>query len=142
MFKEKMWDEKVLEVKRKLRYYKEVINPKLEDKKYLSILTSLKKKINIAKVRTNSHEFHSEMGCWTIPKTPWVERICQLCESMSVEDESHFLLECPVYNHIRSQFPNLCYNSNLHDLLTCHGDLGMLLSKLFDHKNKILQQSN
>ena len=29
-FKEKLWDEKVLEVKRKLRYYKEVINTNLE----------------------------------------------------------------------------------------------------------------
>ena len=52
-FKEKMWCEKDLEDKRKLRYYKEVINPTLEDQKYLSVLTSSKKKINIAKIRTN-----------------------------------------------------------------------------------------
>ena len=31
----------------KLRYYKEVINPTLEDQKYLSVLISTKKKINI-----------------------------------------------------------------------------------------------
>ena len=37
MFKEKMWCEKDLEAKRKLRYYKEVINPTLEDQKYLSV---------------------------------------------------------------------------------------------------------
>ena len=30
-FKEKFWCEKNLGVKRKLRYYKEVINPNLED---------------------------------------------------------------------------------------------------------------
>jgi len=30
-FKEKLWDEKELEGKIKLRYYKEVINPNLED---------------------------------------------------------------------------------------------------------------
>ena len=36
--------EKDLEDKRKLRYYKEVINPALEDEKYLSVLTSSKKK--------------------------------------------------------------------------------------------------
>jgi len=40
MFKEKMWCEKDLTAKRKLRYYKKVINPTLEDQKYLSILTS------------------------------------------------------------------------------------------------------
>ena len=50
-FKEKMWCEKDLEDKRKLRYYKEVINPTLEDQKYLLVLTSSKKKINIAKIR-------------------------------------------------------------------------------------------
>ena len=43
-FKEKMWCEKDLEVKRKLRYYKEVIKPTLDDQKYLSVLTSSKKK--------------------------------------------------------------------------------------------------
>ena len=44
MFKEKMWCKKDLEAKRKLRYYKEVINPTLEGQKYLSVLTSSKKK--------------------------------------------------------------------------------------------------
>jgi len=101
-FKEKMWCEKYLAAKRKLRYYKKVINATLEDQKYLSVLTISKKKINIAKIRTNSHELHSETGHWTVPKTPWMERICHLCENMNIEDENHFLLECPAYNHIRA----------------------------------------
>ena len=61
-FKEKMWCDKELEEKRKLRYYKDVINPNLEYKNYLSVLPSIKKKISIAKIRTNSHELHSETG--------------------------------------------------------------------------------
>ena len=91
-FKETTWCEKDLEAKIKLRYYKEVINPTLEDQKYLSVLTSSKKKINIAKIRTNSHDLHSETGRWTVPKTPWVERIYHLCENRNIEDENHFLL--------------------------------------------------
>ena len=43
-FKEKLWCEKDLEAKRKLRYYKEVINPTLEDQNYLSVLIGPKKK--------------------------------------------------------------------------------------------------
>jgi hypothetical protein len=43
-FREKMWCDKEFEGKIKLRYYKEVINPHLEDKKYLSVLTSVKRK--------------------------------------------------------------------------------------------------
>ena len=114
-----MWCEKDLETKRKLRYYKEVINPTLEDQKYLSVLTNSKKKINIAKIRTNSHELHSETCRLTVPKTPWMERICHLCENMNIEDENHFLLECPAYNHIRAQFHNLCCNIDLPSLLRC-----------------------
>ena len=84
-FKEKMHCEKDLEAKRKLRYYKEVINPTLEDQKYLSVSTSSKKKNNIANIRTNSHELHSETGRWVVPKTPWVERIYHLCVNMNIE---------------------------------------------------------
>ena len=81
-----MWCEKNLEAKRKLRYYKEVINPTLEDQKYLSVLTSSKKKINITKIRTNSHELHSKTGRWEVRKTPWVETIFHIYEHMNIED--------------------------------------------------------
>ena len=93
-------------------------------------------------IRTNSHELHSETGRWTIPKTPWAERIFHLCETMSVEDENHFLLDCPAYTHIRSRFPNLCYNTNLPTLLTSqnYSELGTLLVLLFEHRNKFLKQ--
>jgi hypothetical protein len=43
-FKEKMWCDKELEEKIKLRYYKDVINSNIEDQNYLSVLTSLRKK--------------------------------------------------------------------------------------------------
>jgi hypothetical protein len=43
-FKEKMWCDKELEEKRKLRYYKDVINPNLKDQNCLSIFKSVKKK--------------------------------------------------------------------------------------------------
>ena len=88
--KEKMWCEKELEKKRKLRYYKDVINPNLEDHNYLSILPSVKKKISIAKIRTNSHELHSEIGRWSIPKTPWDERVCHLCDTKMLKMKNTF----------------------------------------------------
>jgi hypothetical protein len=34
------------------------------------------------------------------------ERVCLYCNLSKVEDESHFLLECPLYNHERSFFFN------------------------------------
>ena len=54
--------DKELEEKRKLSYYKDVINPNLEDQNYLSVFPSVKRKIRIAKIRANSHELHSETG--------------------------------------------------------------------------------
>jgi len=36
-FKDKLWHEEKLAVKRKLRYYNEVINHNLEDQKYISV---------------------------------------------------------------------------------------------------------
>jgi hypothetical protein len=136
-----MWCDKELEGKRKLRHYKDVINPNLEDQNYLSVLPSVKKKICIAKIRTNSHELHSETGRWSIPKTPWDERVCHLCDTKKVEDEKHFLLDCPTYTHIRSHFQNIDHTTNLPNLLTQqkYGDLGNLLLMLFEHRNKILK---
>ena len=88
-----------LAVRRKLRYYKEVINPNLEDHKYLSVVTSSRKKINIAKIRANSHELQSETWRWSIPKTPWVERVFHLCESMGGDDENHSLIVPCLHPH-------------------------------------------
>ena len=125
-FKEKFWCVENLAVKRKSRYYKEVINPNLEDQKYLLVVTSSQKKINIAKIITNSHELHSETWRWSIPKTLWVERVCHL---LSVEDKNHFLLKCLAYTHTRSEFHSICYNTNLYNLLTCqnYSELGKLV---------------
>jgi len=104
-FKEKLWCNKKLEGKRKLKYYEEVVNPNIEDQKYLSFLTSLKKRMNVSKIRTNYHELDS--------KTPWHDRISPLsyqkgwrwkCDTKRIEDEKHFLLECHVYTQIRCQF--------------------------------------
>jgi hypothetical protein len=51
-FKENMWSDK-----------------ELVDQNYLSDLKSAKNKINIAKIRTNSHELHSEIGPWNSQNT-------------------------------------------------------------------------
>jgi hypothetical protein len=141
-FKENMWCDKELEDKRKLRYYKEVVNPNLEDQNYLQVLKSAKKKINIAKIRTNSHELHSESGHWTNPKTPWDERICHHCDTKRVEYEKQFLLDFHAYTHIRSQFKNICHIIDLPNFVSHqnYGDLRTLLSMFFEHRNTILKK--
>jgi hypothetical protein len=114
-----------------------VVNPNPKDQNYILVLTSTKKNINIAKIIPNCHEMHSEAG-WTIPKTLWDERIYHLSNIKRVEDEKHFLLEFPTYTQIRSQFQNICHNTNLPNLPSHqnYGDLETLLLMLFEHINK------
>ena len=69
-FKDKMWDAKELEAKRKLRYYKEVINPTVDNQNYLSMLTSTKSKMNISRIRNKSRELQSDTKRSSTPKTP------------------------------------------------------------------------
>jgi hypothetical protein len=68
-FKKYMCDKELVD-KRKLRYHKEVVNPNLEDQNHLSVLKSAKKKINIDRIRTNSHKLQSETEHWKTLKTP------------------------------------------------------------------------
>ena len=75
-FKEKMWCNKELEGKRKLRYYKDVINPNLEDQNYLSVWPSVKKKLNIAKIRQEKESLRSEVICKTYEPLKFSKRQC------------------------------------------------------------------
>ena len=97
--------------------------------------------MNIAKIRTNSHELWSETRSWSIPKTPWNDRICHIFDFKQVEDEKHLLLDRPTLTHVCSQFPTICHTSNLLDLLSqpTYSNLEARISLLFDHRNKILK---
>ena len=69
-FRDKMWDVKKMEDKRKLRYYKEVINPIVDNQNYLSMLTTIKSKMNISRIRNKSRELQSDSKRSSTPKTP------------------------------------------------------------------------
>lgn len=64
--KDTMCNDKELEAKRKVRHYKEAINPTIDNDNYLSMLTNTKKKVNIARIRTNSHELRTDNGWWLV----------------------------------------------------------------------------
>ena len=47
-------------------------------------------------------------GRWTKPtRTPLEERLCYLCNTL--EDECHFVLECPAYNEFRCKYIHKYY---------------------------------
>ena len=84
---------------------------------------------------------YSEIGRWKISKMSLDERIYHFCDTKRVEDENHFLLDCPTYTHIRSHFQNIDHTTSLPNLLTQqkYCDLGKLLLMLFKYRNKILK---
>ena len=54
----------------------------------------------ISKLRTSNHNLAIETGRWT--KTERENRLCTNCENSKIEDEYHFLFECPRYSEERN----------------------------------------
>lgn len=69
--------------------------------KYLDIIKSSAHLTAFIKLVMSSHNLHIEAGRWTRPVTPAGRRNCSVCEN-KLEDEFHFILECPLYTERRS----------------------------------------
>ena len=70
--------------------------------KYLQEITNITTRQSLTKFRLSNHTLNIEKGRHTSPKTPIEERVCPFCPN-KVEDEMHFLLDCPAYHIPRSQ---------------------------------------
>jgi len=54
----------------------------------------------LTRLRVSSHCLEVERGRWLkLNKIPFENRKCQYCNVL--EDEFHFIFECPMYNNIR-----------------------------------------
>ena len=51
-----------------------------------------------------NHDLRIESGRHFIPKVPEHLRICKFCSDNEVENESHFLFSCNLYQDIRKKF--------------------------------------
>ena len=79
-----------------------------EHKKYLEVLNVTKYRKSLSRLRLSSHRLEVEVGRWTKPnKTPIQNRKCKFCHVL--EDEFHFLLECPFYSHLRKRYLHKYY---------------------------------
>jgi hypothetical protein len=60
---------------------------------------------SMTRLRVSSHRLNIEAGRWTRPiRTPVNERKCSVCNSL--EDEYHFIMECPLFINLRKQYIN------------------------------------
>ena len=49
----------------------------------------------ITKIRMSAHKLNIELGRYNNIERP--EKICTLCDAKEIEDEYHFILQCPRY---------------------------------------------
>ena len=82
----------------KLRKYR-LFKTRYETEQYCKIMP-FRHKLAFAKFRTGVAPLRIETGRYE--GIPEIERSCIFCEE-SVEDEIHALLECPLYNEVRSE---------------------------------------
>ena len=71
---------------------------------YLDIFTDFTTRSTFAKLRTSAHKLQIEIGRYGTKKTPREERYCFYCKKRDLcklEDEVHFLTECPLFVEIR-----------------------------------------
>ena len=61
----------------------------------------------IATYRTLSHRLAIEIGRWTTIPSSRDTRLCHFWSHNVVENEAHFVLECPLYNPIKNKFSSL-----------------------------------
>jgi hypothetical protein len=83
----------------------------------------------LSKYRLSSHKLAIEQGRYN--DTERSRRACKFCNLNKVEDEYHFILECPHYGHLRSLYIKKYYywrpsTFDLNQLLTSNNLMGFL----------------
>ena len=86
---------------------------------------------SLVRLRISSHELWIETGRYD--KIPRDERLCSLCNCNKIEDETHFLLDCPSYSSIRDRFFSKIEPKILFLLLLSHETLLSHLMNFADY---------
>ena len=133
-----------------IRYWKSRIeNPAIEKKLTLYANTKQEFKVDrytelpfrdrqiISKFLCVSHKLNVETG--RHQQIPREERICQLCTLKKVEDEEHFICECPAYSEIRKE----CLGENIltEEILSMEPlALATFLRKSYNLREELLEE--
>ena len=80
-----------------------VYKSSLELSPYLELIPVKSHRESLCRLLTSSHTLHIESGRWNRnPTIPRERRFCFNCTN-KIEDEFHFVFECPLYSQLRSQ---------------------------------------
>lgn len=85
----------------RLQYYMRDVNPMkgYTEQEYLSSNISVQLRHVIARYRLSSHHLEVEQGRWKGIERK--NRICELCDSSSIENEYHVFIACKFYEGVR-----------------------------------------
>ena len=85
-----------------LRFYK-TVKQEFEKEKYLDNITCYQLRKIVTKFRCSDHRLEIQRGRQGRVRIDPENRICQICRE-NVENETHFLAECPLYITLRSKY--------------------------------------
>ena len=71
-------------------------------------------RIALSRLRTSCHQLEMEVGRHHKPPIPENERICKYCSTSSIDNETHFLIECPATNSLRQTLWNTVQSVHPH----------------------------
>ena len=124
------------------RYH--VLQPEYEPAFHLSIVRSFKSRRLISRFRCGCHGLHVDTGR-LLPKLqqlPREQRHCHVCHNGVVEDEHHFLFDCPAYCSIRTRSNALFWGPapSVSTFFALHDprDVARFLRECFEHRNLCL----
>ena len=99
------WNSRLDESSR-AKFYRQISSFKFQP--YLDNINMLKFCQALTKLRVSSHRLAVEAGRWNRPvRTPYDDRKCIFCNLL--EDEYHFVLECPIYVDMRKKYISKYY---------------------------------
>ena len=95
-----MHQHELIRCNKKLKFYS-TFKTDVTPSNSLELITNLKHRRAVAKLRVGNHNLRIETGRHSYPKLPEHLRICQNCSSNEIENEEHFVLNCSKYDTIR-----------------------------------------
>src|SRR5690348_6567208 len=98
MLQGQRWKAQML-LRSKLRTYK-LFKTNLSFEKYLESDNSQGRTL-MTRLRSGTNDLQIERGRWA--KQAVEERLCTQCNLHEVENEHHFLIGCPKYQHLRQE---------------------------------------
>ena len=82
--------------------------------KYLVLIKDPYKRKCLSRFRVSSHNLQIEIGRYQ--NIPREERLCEICNSGEVENETHFLLFCKAYEHSREDLRSSLENASSNEI--------------------------